>query len=50
MTWRKGMIRLRDAMEQGIHPEVLRRLTGQGKPVKIARGTYILALMLLWKQ
>ena len=43
MAHRQGMIRLRDAMEQGIHPEVLRRLTDQGKLVKIARGTYALA-------
>jgi len=43
MVHHQGVIRLRDAMELGIHPEVLRRLTDQGKLVKIARGTYALA-------
>ena len=38
-----GLIRLRDAEERGVHREVLRRLTEQGRLVRVARGTYALA-------
>jgi len=34
------MIRVRDAEDRGIHREVLRRLTDQGRLVRVARGTY----------
>lgn len=37
---RRGAIRLRDAMEQGIHPEVLRRLVASGELVRPLRGIY----------
>lgn len=36
----QGMIRVRDAEAQGIHREVLRRLTRQGRLVRVSRGTY----------
>lgn len=36
----QGMIRVRDAEDRGIHREVLRRLTDQGRLVRVARGTY----------
>ena len=36
----QGMIRVRDAEDRGIHREVLRRLTEQGRLVRVARGTY----------
>jgi len=36
-----GMIRLRDATKQGIHPEYLRRLCEKGLLVKMGRGIYI---------
>lgn len=39
---RSGAIRLRDAMERGIHPEVLRRLVATGQLVRPARGIYAL--------
>lgn len=39
----QGMIRVRDAEDRGIHREVLRRLTEQGRLVRVARGTYALA-------
>jgi len=40
MAERLGVLRLRDARAEGIHPEVLRRLARQGQLVKIARGIY----------
>ncbi len=43
MVERLGVLRLRDARAEGIHPEVLRRLARQGQLVKIARGIYALA-------
>ena len=39
---RRGAIRLRDAMAQGIHPEVLRRLVADGELVRPLRGVYAL--------
>lgn len=36
-----GMIRVRDAVKEGIHPETLRRLCKKGLLVKMARGIYI---------
>ena len=36
-----GMIRVRDAIGQGIHPENLRRLCKKGLLIKMARGIYI---------
>ena len=36
-----GMIRVRDAIKGGIHPENLRRLCKKGLLVKMARGIYI---------
>ena len=36
-----GIIRIRDATEQGIHPEYLRRLCEKGLLVKMGRGIYI---------
>jgi predicted transcriptional regulator of viral defense system len=36
-----GIIRVRDAMSQGIHPEYLRRLCEKGLLVKMGRGLYI---------
>lgn len=39
---RRGAIRLRDAVEQGIHPEVLRRLVASGELVRPLRGIYAL--------
>lgn len=38
-----GMIRVRDAIREGIHPEYLRRLCEKGLLVKMARGIYISA-------
>ena len=38
---KRGMIRVRDLIEQGIHPEYLRRLCGKGLLVKMSRGIYI---------
>lgn len=35
-----GVFRLRDAMEHGIHPEVLRRMVASGQLVRPARGIY----------
>ncbi len=35
-----GLIRVRDAEARGIHREVLRRLTEQGRLTRVARGTY----------
>lgn len=40
MAESQGMIRVRDAEERGIHREVLRRLTEQGRLVRVARGAY----------
>ena len=40
LTESQGMIRVRDAEDRGIHREVLRRLTEQGRLVRVARGTY----------
>lgn len=42
LTRRRGAIRLRDAMERGIHPEVLRRLVASGELVRPVRGVYAL--------
>jgi predicted transcriptional regulator of viral defense system len=39
----KGIIRARDAKQEGFHPELLRRLSQKGLLVRIARGTYIAA-------
>jgi predicted transcriptional regulator of viral defense system len=39
---RLGVVRLRDAMEHGIHPEVLRRLVASEQMVRVARGVYSL--------
>ena len=39
---RLGVIRLRDAAEQGVHPEVLRRLAADSRLVKVGRGMYSL--------
>jgi len=36
----RGVFRLRDAMEHGIHPEVLRRMVVSGQLVRPARGIY----------
>ncbi len=36
-----GMIRVRDAVKEGIHPENLRRLCKKGLLIKMARGIYI---------
>jgi predicted transcriptional regulator of viral defense system len=36
----RGYIRLRDAMEAGVHPEYVRRLTAAGELVQVARGLY----------
>ena len=36
-----GMIRVRDAIAEGIHPEYLRRLCKKGLLVKMGRGIYI---------
>jgi predicted transcriptional regulator of viral defense system len=38
---KRGIIRVRDAISQGIHPEYLRRLCEKGLLVKMGRGTYI---------
>ncbi len=38
---KRGMIRVRDAIKEGIHPENLRRLCKKGLLVKMARGVYI---------
>lgn len=39
---KRGVIRLRDAVQQGIHPEVLRRLVASGDLARPCRGTYSL--------
>lgn len=39
---RRGVIRLRDAIEHGIHPEVLRRLVATGELSRPLRGVYAL--------
>ena len=36
-----GIIRVRDLIEQGIHPEYLRRLQEKGLLLKMSRGVYI---------
>jgi predicted transcriptional regulator of viral defense system len=36
-----GVIRVRDAIAEGMHPEYLRRLCDKGLLIKIGRGTYI---------
>lgn len=41
----QGVIRVRDAIAEGMHPEYLRRLCGKGLLMKIGRGTYILSDM-----
>lgn len=40
-----GVIRVRDAIAEGMHPEYLRRLCAKGLLMKIGRGTYILSDM-----
>lgn len=35
-----GVFRLRDAMQRGIHPEVLRRMVASGQLLRPARGVY----------
>lgn len=40
---RLGVFRLRDAREEGIHPETIRRLVAKGTLIKIGRGTYAAA-------
>jgi len=37
----RGIIRVRDLMEQGIHPEYLRRLCEKGLLTRMGRGIYI---------
>lgn len=37
---RLSVLRVRDAKEHGIHPEVLRRLVSSGELVKVGRGMY----------
>lgn len=37
---RLGVVRVRDAKEHGVHPEVLRRLVTSGQLVKVGRGMY----------
>ncbi|MBU4173530.1 MAG: type IV toxin-antitoxin system AbiEi family antitoxin domain-containing protein [Actinobacteria bacterium] len=39
----KGIIRARDARQQGFHPEYLRRLSKKGLLIHVARGTFIAA-------
>ena len=39
---KRGAIRLRDAAEHGIHPEVLRRLVASGELLRTHRGIYAL--------
>lgn len=39
---KRGAIRLREAAEHGIHPEVLRRLVASGRLVRTLRGIYAL--------
>ena len=39
----KGIIRARDAIQGGFHPEYLRRLSRKGLLARVARGTYIAA-------
>ena len=39
----EGIMRARDAKQQGFHPEHLRRLSQKGLLVRVARGTYIAA-------
>jgi len=36
-----GIVRVRDAIAEGIHPEYLRRLCAKGLLMRISRGTYI---------
>lgn len=36
----RGILRVRDAVEHGVHPEVLRRLVAAGDLVKVGRGMY----------
>ena len=38
---KRGIIRVRDVISQGIHPEYLRRLCEKGLLVKMGRGIYI---------
>jgi len=38
---KQGMIRVRDAIAHGIHPEYLRRLCEKGLLMKLSRGIYI---------
>jgi predicted transcriptional regulator of viral defense system len=38
---KQGMIRVRDAIARGIHPEYLRRLCDKGLLVKVSRGIYM---------
>ncbi len=40
---RKGILRVKDLHEAGIHPEYLRRLCDKGTLVRIGRGLYVLA-------
>jgi predicted transcriptional regulator of viral defense system len=40
LVQRRGAVRLRDAVEHGIHPEVLRRLVAAGELVRPVRGVY----------
>jgi len=37
---RLGVLRLRDARKQGIHPETIRRLVSAGTLIKVGRGMY----------
>lgn len=37
---RLGVVRVRDAKEHGVHPEVLRRLVTSGQLVRVGRGMY----------
>jgi predicted transcriptional regulator of viral defense system len=38
---RSGMVRVRDLLEHGLHPESLRRLCARGLLVRAARGLYV---------
>ena len=38
-----GVVRLREAIEHGVHPEQMRRLIGTGQLVRTGRGLYVAA-------
>jgi len=43
MAGSRGVLRVRECREAGIHPEVLRRLCRKGKLLRVGRGLYALA-------